>query len=55
MKDNIVVVGGYGHVGKMICKELGDLHPGKVYAAAAISNAQSSSASQPPVKSSLCS
>ncbi|MFW5435745.1 saccharopine dehydrogenase family protein [Paenibacillus apiarius] len=33
MKDNIVVVGGYGHVGKMICKELGDLHPGKVYAA----------------------
>ncbi|MCE5171600.1 saccharopine dehydrogenase NADP-binding domain-containing protein [Paenibacillus profundus] len=33
MKDNIVVVGGYGHVGKMICKELGDLYPGKVYAA----------------------
>ncbi|MEJ8544687.1 saccharopine dehydrogenase family protein [Brevibacillus borstelensis] len=33
MKDKIVVVGGYGHVGKTICQELGKRHPGKVYAA----------------------
>lgn len=33
MKNDIVVVGGYGHVGKMICRDLGELYPGKVYAA----------------------
>ncbi|WP_052410160.1 saccharopine dehydrogenase family protein [Paenibacillus durus] len=33
MKERIVVVGGYGHVGKLICKELGECYPGKVYAA----------------------
>ncbi|MBP1992835.1 saccharopine dehydrogenase family protein [Paenibacillus eucommiae] len=33
MKEYIVVVGGYGHVGQMICRELGELYPGKVYAA----------------------
>lgn len=33
MKDTIVVVGGYGHVGGTICKELGGVYPGKVYAA----------------------
>lgn len=33
MKNDIVVVGGYGHVGRMICRDLGELYPGKVYAA----------------------
>ncbi|OPH51359.1 saccharopine dehydrogenase [Paenibacillus ferrarius] len=33
MKNKIVVVGGYGHVGKTICKELGRKYPGNVYAA----------------------
>jgi len=33
MKDSIIVVGGYGHVGSTICRELGDAFPGKVYAA----------------------
>ncbi|BBI36465.1 saccharopine dehydrogenase family protein [Cohnella abietis] len=33
MKERIIVVGGYGHVGQMICKELADYYPGKVYAA----------------------
>lgn len=33
MKDHIVVVGGYGHVGQMICRELSELYPGKVYTA----------------------
>ncbi|MEW9701234.1 saccharopine dehydrogenase family protein [Paenibacillus sp. SI8] len=33
MKENIVVVGGYGRVGGAICRDLGDLYPGKVYAA----------------------
>ncbi|WP_289140333.1 saccharopine dehydrogenase family protein [uncultured Brevibacillus sp.] len=33
MKENIIVVGGYGHVGATICKELGEVFPGKVYAA----------------------
>lgn len=33
MKDKIVVVGGYGQVGQVICSSLGDLYPGKVYAA----------------------
>ncbi|MGG1658339.1 saccharopine dehydrogenase family protein [Brevibacillus sp. NRS-1366] len=33
MKDTIIVVGGYGHVGATICKELGEAYPGKVYAA----------------------
>lgn len=33
LKDKIVVVGGYGHVGQILCKELGELYPGKVYAA----------------------
>ncbi|BBH22304.1 hypothetical protein Back11_36490 [Paenibacillus baekrokdamisoli] len=33
MKENIVVVGGYGHVGQTICRELGELYPGKVFAA----------------------
>jgi saccharopine dehydrogenase (NAD+, L-lysine forming) len=32
-KDKIIVVGGYGHVGQILCKELGELYPGKVYAA----------------------
>ncbi|GED27534.1 hypothetical protein BAG01nite_36360 [Brevibacillus agri] len=32
-KDKIVVVGGYGYVGATICKELGNLYPGRVYAA----------------------
>ncbi|MFC4600927.1 saccharopine dehydrogenase family protein [Cohnella hongkongensis] len=32
-KDRIVVVGGYGAVGSIICKELGRRFPGKVYAA----------------------
>lgn len=33
MKDQIVVVGGYGQVGQTICKKLSELYPGKVYAA----------------------
>ncbi|WP_033166502.1 saccharopine dehydrogenase NADP-binding domain-containing protein [Clostridium sp. KNHs205] len=33
LKDKIIVVGGYGHVGQILCKELGELYPGKVYAA----------------------
>ncbi|WP_036695951.1 saccharopine dehydrogenase family protein [Paenibacillus taiwanensis] len=33
VKDCIVVVGGYGHVGRTICRQLGALYPGKVYAA----------------------
>lgn len=32
-KENIIVVGGYGHVGRTICTELGEKYPGKVYAA----------------------
>ncbi|GED12109.1 hypothetical protein [Aneurinibacillus migulanus] len=26
MKEHIVVVGGYGHVGQTICRELGELY-----------------------------
>lgn len=33
MKNHIVVIGGYGHVGQMICRELSELYPGKVFAA----------------------
>ncbi|WP_128893922.1 saccharopine dehydrogenase family protein [Longirhabdus pacifica] len=33
MKEHILVVGGYGHVGKMICEKLGKRYPGKVIAA----------------------
>ncbi|WP_342481694.1 saccharopine dehydrogenase NADP-binding domain-containing protein [Paenibacillus sp. FSL L8-0340] len=33
MKTDIVVVGGYGHVGAEICRLLGEQHPGVVYAA----------------------
>ncbi|QJD88284.1 saccharopine dehydrogenase family protein [Cohnella herbarum] len=33
MKDYIVVVGGYGHVGQSISRQLGECFPGKVYAA----------------------
>ena len=33
MKDIILVVGGYGHVGRTICQELGTKYPGKVVAA----------------------
>ncbi|UKS25187.1 saccharopine dehydrogenase NADP-binding domain-containing protein [Paenibacillus sp. HWE-109] len=33
MKNRIVVVGGYGHVGKTICRELGAQYPRLVYAA----------------------
>nr|WP_307400474.1 saccharopine dehydrogenase NADP-binding domain-containing protein [Paenibacillus anaericanus] len=33
MNEHIVVIGGYGHVGQRICRELGDLYPGKVFAA----------------------
>ncbi|MDQ0193575.1 saccharopine dehydrogenase family protein [Paenibacillus wynnii] len=33
MKEHIVVIGGYGHVGQMICRELCELYPGKVFAA----------------------
>ncbi|GED17295.1 saccharopine dehydrogenase family protein [Aneurinibacillus migulanus] len=33
MKNKIIVVGGYGCVGKTICKELGEKFPGVVYAA----------------------
>ncbi|RAV22901.1 saccharopine dehydrogenase family protein [Paenibacillus contaminans] len=33
MKDTIIVVGGYGHVGKTISRSLSEKFPGKVYAA----------------------
>lgn len=33
MNDNILVVGGYGKVGKVVCTELGNAFPGKVIAA----------------------
>jgi saccharopine dehydrogenase (NAD+, L-lysine forming) len=33
LKDKIIVVGGYGQVGKVICAELGKAYPYKVYAA----------------------
>lgn len=33
MKRDIVVIGGYGQVGQVVCRELGALYPGKVYAA----------------------
>ncbi|WP_337100638.1 saccharopine dehydrogenase family protein [Paenibacillus sp. YIM B09110] len=33
MRDHILVIGGYGHVGQTICKRLGEQYPGKVYAA----------------------
>lgn len=33
MKKDIVVVGGYGHVGGQICRLLADKYPGDVYAA----------------------
>jgi saccharopine dehydrogenase-like NADP-dependent oxidoreductase len=33
MKTDIVVIGGYGHVGSQICRLIGEKHPGKVYAA----------------------
>ncbi|TVX89862.1 saccharopine dehydrogenase [Paenibacillus agilis] len=33
MKDRIIVIGGYGHVGQAICKQLADYYPSKVYAA----------------------
>ncbi|WP_163580112.1 saccharopine dehydrogenase NADP-binding domain-containing protein [Gracilibacillus saliphilus] len=33
MKDAIIVIGGYGKVGKIICKLLAKQFPGKVYAA----------------------
>jgi len=33
VKDRIVVVGGYGAVGSILCRELGYRFPGKVYAA----------------------
>lgn len=33
MKNKIIVVGGYGHVGQIICTELGKHHPGLVIAA----------------------
>lgn len=33
MKQDIVVIGGYGHVGAQICRILGDKYPGDVYAA----------------------
>ncbi|MEK8128225.1 saccharopine dehydrogenase NADP-binding domain-containing protein [Paenibacillus filicis] len=33
MKEQIVVVGGYGHVGQTVCRELAALFPGQVYAA----------------------
>lgn len=32
-KDNIIIIGGYGHVGKMVCTELSEMFPGKVFAA----------------------
>jgi len=33
MRNHIIVVGGYGHVGQMICRTLGELYPGHVIAA----------------------
>ncbi|MBD2860817.1 saccharopine dehydrogenase NADP-binding domain-containing protein [Paenibacillus oceani] len=33
MKQKIVIIGGYGHVGQMIARELGEAYPGQVYAA----------------------
>ncbi|ASA21389.1 saccharopine dehydrogenase family protein [Paenibacillus donghaensis] len=33
MRTDIVVIGGYGHVGSQICTLLADLYPGVVYAA----------------------
>ncbi|MBM7554408.1 saccharopine dehydrogenase family protein [Thalassobacillus pellis] len=33
MKDHILVIGGYGHVGREISRKLGDAYPGKVIAA----------------------
>lgn len=33
MKDQIIVIGGYGQVGQAISRRLGELFPGKVYAA----------------------
>ncbi|RCX22697.1 saccharopine dehydrogenase-like NADP-dependent oxidoreductase [Fontibacillus phaseoli] len=33
MRDSILVIGGYGHVGKQISRELARLYPGKVLAA----------------------
>ncbi|GIO37243.1 hypothetical protein J41TS12_21040 [Paenibacillus antibioticophila] len=33
LRDQIVVIGGYGHVGQGICQELAKSYPGKVYAA----------------------
>lgn len=33
MRDDILVIGGYGHVGQSICKSLGQLFPGHVIAA----------------------
>ncbi|MBG9794972.1 saccharopine dehydrogenase [Paenibacillus dendritiformis] len=32
-KEDIVVIGGYGHVGRTICARLGERYPGKLYAA----------------------
>jgi saccharopine dehydrogenase-like NADP-dependent oxidoreductase len=32
-KDNIIIIGGYGHVGKILCTELSEIYPGKVFAA----------------------
>lgn len=33
LKEKIIVVGGYGQVGKVICKDLSKIYPGKVFAA----------------------
>lgn len=33
MRDHILVIGGYGHVGNIICRKLGSIYPGKVIAA----------------------
>ncbi|MBD1373204.1 saccharopine dehydrogenase [Hazenella sp. IB182357] len=38
MKEHILVVGGYGHVGQQICRKLGNIYPGKVIAAGRSSN-----------------
>ncbi len=38
MKEHILVVGGYGHVGRLICQKLGQRYPGKVIAAGRILN-----------------
>ncbi|MFK4472834.1 saccharopine dehydrogenase (NAD+, L-lysine-forming) [Paenibacillus sp. RC73] len=32
-KDSIIIIGGYGHVGKILCTELSEMFPGKVFAA----------------------